>query len=137
VDLARRDPRIEQAAFGPESWGRFCDLVWRSARQAQKIARAAPGSRVFCRILSDCVGAEWPLSRKFGCEPAMAVEVLEHAMKLGLEPHGVSGWVAMGPVRSELYSAATINGFFPLAVRAVGISTTRVSKSSFGVLIIG
>ena len=47
--------------------------------EVEKIARAAPGSRVFCRILSDCVGAEWPLSRKFGCEPAMAVDVLEHA----------------------------------------------------------
>src|SRR5687768_4066381 len=58
--------------------------------EVEKIARAAPGSRVFCRILSDCVGAEWPLSRKFGCEPAMAVDVLEHALKLGLEPHGVS-----------------------------------------------
>src|ERR1700761_7538450 len=58
--------------------------------EVDKIGRAAPGSRVFCRILSDCVGAEWPLSRKFGCEPAMAVEVLEHALRLGLEPHGVS-----------------------------------------------
>jgi ornithine decarboxylase len=58
--------------------------------EAEKIARAAPGTRVFCRILSDCVGAEWPLSRKFGCEPAMAVDVLEHALKLGLEPYGVS-----------------------------------------------
>jgi ornithine decarboxylase len=58
--------------------------------EVEKIARAAPGSRVFCRILSDCIGAEWPLSRKFGCEPAMAVDVLEHAMKLGLEPYGVS-----------------------------------------------
>ena len=58
--------------------------------EVEKIARAAPGSRVFCRILSDCVGADWPLSRKFGCEPAMAVDVLEHALKLGLEPHGVS-----------------------------------------------
>jgi ornithine decarboxylase len=58
--------------------------------EVEKIARAAPGSRVFCRILSDCVGAEWPLSRKFGCEPSMAVDVLEHALKLGLEPHGVS-----------------------------------------------
>ena len=47
--------------------------------EVEKIARAAPGSRVFCRILSDCVGAEWPLSRKFGCEPAMAADVLEHA----------------------------------------------------------
>ena len=57
--------------------------------EVEKIARAAPGARVFCRILSDCVGAEWPLSRKFGCEPAMAVDVLEHA-QLGLEPYGVS-----------------------------------------------
>ena len=58
--------------------------------EVEKVARVAPGSRVFCRILSDCVGAEWPLSRKFGCEPAMAVDVLEHALRLGLEPYGVS-----------------------------------------------
>jgi len=58
--------------------------------EVEKVARAAPGSRVFCRILSDCVGAEWPLSRKFGCEPSMAADVLEHAHKLGLEAYGVS-----------------------------------------------
>ncbi len=58
--------------------------------EVEKIARAAPGSQVFCRILSDCVGAEWPLSRKFGCEPAMAADVLEHAHKLGLVAHGIS-----------------------------------------------
>ena len=58
--------------------------------EVEKIARAAPGSRVFCRILSDCVGADWPLSRKFGCEPAMAADVLEHALKAGLEPCGIS-----------------------------------------------
>src|SRR5438034_822783 len=58
--------------------------------EVDKIARAAPGARVFSRILSDCVGAEWPLSRKFGCEPAMAVDVLEHAHRLGLEAYGVS-----------------------------------------------
>src|ERR1041385_5678217 len=61
-----------------------------SIAEVEKVARAAPGSRVFCRFLFDCAGAEWPLSRKFGCEPAMAVDVLEHAHKLGLEPHGVS-----------------------------------------------
>jgi ornithine decarboxylase len=60
------------------------------AAEVEKVARAAPGSRVFCRILSDCVGAEWPLSRKFGCEPAMAADVLEHAHRLGLEAYGVS-----------------------------------------------
>ncbi len=58
--------------------------------EVEKVARAAPGTRVFCRILSDCQGAEWPLSRKFGCEPSMAVDVLEHALRLGLEPYGVS-----------------------------------------------
>src|SRR5215475_13027477 len=58
--------------------------------EVEKVARAAPGSSVFCRILSDCVGAEWPLSRKFGCEPAMAADVLEHAHRLGLEAYGVS-----------------------------------------------
>ena len=58
--------------------------------EVEKVARVAPGSQVFCRILSDCVGAEWPLSRKFGCEPAMAADVLEHAHKLGLVAHGIS-----------------------------------------------
>jgi len=41
--------------------------------EVDKIARAAPGAKVFCRILCDCAGAEWPLSRKFGCAPEMAV----------------------------------------------------------------
>src|SRR4030088_1548256 len=45
--------------------------------EVEKIARVAPGARVFCRILCDGAGAEWPLSRKFGCAPDMAVEVLE------------------------------------------------------------
>jgi ornithine decarboxylase len=58
--------------------------------EVEKVARVAPGSRVFCRILCDGAGAEWPLSRKFGCEPAMAADVLEHAHRLGLEAYGVS-----------------------------------------------
>jgi ornithine decarboxylase len=58
--------------------------------EVEKVARVAPGSKVFCRILCDCVGAEWPLSRKFGCEPSMAVDVLEHAHRLGLTAHGIS-----------------------------------------------
>jgi ornithine decarboxylase len=58
--------------------------------EVDKVARVAPGSKVFCRILSDCAGAEWPLSRKFGCEPDMAADVLEHAHRNGLEAHGIS-----------------------------------------------
>ncbi len=58
--------------------------------EVEKIARAAPGARVFARILCDGAGAEWPLSRKFGCVPEMAIDVLEHAHRLGLVAHGVS-----------------------------------------------
>ena len=58
--------------------------------EVEKIARAAPGSKVFCRILCDGAGAEWPLSRKFGCVPEMAGAVLEHAHRLGLVAYGVS-----------------------------------------------
>ena len=58
--------------------------------EVEKIARAAPGAKVFCRILCDGAGAEWPLSRKFGCAPEMAPRVLEHAHRLGLVAYGVS-----------------------------------------------
>ncbi len=58
--------------------------------EVEKVARVAPGSKVFCRILCDGAGAEWPLSRKFGCEPAMAADVLEHGHRLGLEAYGIS-----------------------------------------------
>jgi ornithine decarboxylase len=61
-----------------------------SARELDKLARAAPGARVFCRILVACDGAEWPLSRKFGCAPEMAIELLGKARNLGLDPYGVS-----------------------------------------------
>ena len=43
-----------------------------------------------CRILCDGAGAEWPLSRKFGCTPELAVSVLERAHRLGLVAHGLS-----------------------------------------------
>jgi len=55
-----------------------------------KLAEVAPGARVFCRVLMECEGAEWPLSRKFGCSPRMAADLLVRARELGLEPFGLS-----------------------------------------------
>src|SRR3989442_5770669 len=74
--------------------------------EVEKIARAAPGAGVFCRFLHDCAGAEWPLSRKFGCDPAMAVEVLEHAHRLGLVAHGVSFHVGSQQPRPQSWDGA-------------------------------
>ncbi len=77
-----------------------------SKEEVEKVARAAPGARVFCRFLFDCAGAEWPLSRKFGCDPAMAVEVLEHAHRRGLEAHGVSFHVGSQQRRTQAWDQA-------------------------------
>ena len=62
-----------------------------SEADLKNIATYAPGSNVFVRILvegSDT--AEWPLSRKFGCDPVMATDLLIQARDLGLVPYGVS-----------------------------------------------
>ena len=61
-----------------------------SVEELEKISRAAPGSRVFCRILTSGEGAEWPLSRKFGCDLKMARDLLLKAKTMGVEPWGVS-----------------------------------------------
>jgi ornithine decarboxylase len=61
-----------------------------SQPELEKIARSAPGSKVYCRILTENEGAEWPLSKKFGCEVNMAENLLLLSAKLGLEPLGVS-----------------------------------------------
>jgi ornithine decarboxylase len=74
--------------------------------EVEKIARQAPGARVFCRILCDGAGAEWPLSRKFGCEPEMALDVLEHAHRLGLAAHGVSFHVGSQQGNTEAWDGA-------------------------------
>ena len=74
--------------------------------EVEKVARAAPGARVFCRVLTDGAGAEWPLSRKFGCVPAMAVDVLVHAQRLGLAATGVSFHVGSQQCDTEAWDAA-------------------------------
>ncbi|MBV8492312.1 MAG: type III PLP-dependent enzyme, partial [Alphaproteobacteria bacterium] len=61
-----------------------------SEAELDKLARQASGARVFCRILVSCEGADWPLSRKFGCTPEMAVSLLRKARDFGLDPYGVS-----------------------------------------------
>ena len=61
-----------------------------SMAEVEKLARSAPGARVFCRILVENRGADWPLTRKFGCESHMAVDLLVAAKNRGLDPAGLS-----------------------------------------------
>lgn len=61
-----------------------------AADELDKLADEAPGSKVYCRILVENEGADWPLSRKFGCSLGMARDLLMEARAKGLEAHGVS-----------------------------------------------
>ncbi|MCR5217923.1 type III PLP-dependent enzyme [Treponema sp.] len=62
-----------------------------SKEDLKNISKFAPGSRVYVRILVESSPtADWPLSRKFGCHPDMAYDLLVLARDLGLTPYGIS-----------------------------------------------
>ena len=97
--------------------------------EVEKIARVAPGSRVFCRILCDGSGAEWPLSRKFGCAPEMATGVLEHAHRLGLNAYGVSFHVGSQQTNPRMWDAALKSAseiFRELAERGINLQMVNL-----------
>ncbi len=57
----------------------------------ENLAKYAPGSNVFFRILTEgAATAEWPLSRKFGCHPDILLSEIILARSLGLHPVGIS-----------------------------------------------
>ena len=47
-----------------------------SDEELDKLIDLAPGATVFCRMLCNGSGADWPLSRKFGCDPDVALALL-------------------------------------------------------------
>ena len=62
-----------------------------SEADLRNIAKAAPGSKVYVRILSEGTQtADWPLSRKFGCQTDMAMDLIIMARDLELDPYGIS-----------------------------------------------
>lgn len=62
-----------------------------SREDLRNIAKNAPGSKVYIRILVESTStADWPLSRKFGCHPDMAYDLVLMARDLGLVPYGIS-----------------------------------------------
>jgi ornithine decarboxylase len=76
-----------------------------SAPELEKIAAHAPHSQVYIRLLVGVSEADWPLSRKFGCDGVMALELLAHARALGLEPVGLSFHVGSQTRRAEMWAA--------------------------------
>ena len=97
--------------------------------EVEKIARAAPGAKVFCRMLCDGAGAEWPLSRKFGCAPEMAPRVLEHAHRLGLVAAGLSFHVGSQQRNPRMWDGAlkaAASIFRDLAERGINLQMVNL-----------
>lgn len=61
-----------------------------SLSDVHKLARKAPGAKIFFRILTEGGNADWPLSRKFGSNPDMVYHLIIEAKRLGLIPYGLS-----------------------------------------------
>lgn len=101
--------------------------VEKIARQAEAIG--AKDAKVYCRFLQDCDGAEWPLSRKFGCAAEMAPRVLEHAHKLGLTAYGLSFHVGSQQANLGAWDAALTTAswiFRELAERGIHLSMVNM-----------
>jgi ornithine decarboxylase len=82
---------VKTPAFIEEAYSLGIDrFAFDSHAELDKLARLAPGSRVYARLTVDNSGSEWPLSNKYGCEPEEAVELLLSAARHGLVPYGLT-----------------------------------------------
>ena len=81
-------------------------FVFDSIEELEKLARHAPGARVFCRLIVATEGAAFPLARKFGTDADMAVELMKRAGELGLVPYGLSFHPGSQQVGPDAHEAA-------------------------------
>jgi ornithine decarboxylase len=77
-----------------------------SHEELAKLAEHAPGARVYCRILVENEGADWPLSRKFGTTIDMARDLMLDAGDMGLDPYGLSFHVGSQQTTTHAYEVA-------------------------------
>ena len=96
---------IKRASDIRWAWERGITLFAADAEEElEKIAEAAPGSRVYIRILVSNSEADWPLSRKFGCDHGTALRLLDYARELHLDPVGLSFHVGSQTRRASMWT---------------------------------
>jgi len=91
-----------------------------SAEELEKLAEHAPGARVYCRILVENEGADWPLSRKFGTTIESARDLMTRAADMGLDPYGLSFHVG---------SQQTTTRAYEIAISKVGMLFTDLAEA--------
>lgn len=120
-----------QVSFG-NTVKRASDIAWAYAagirlfaadadEELVKIATHAPGASVYIRLIVETSQADWPLSRKFGCDRDMAMALLDRAVALGLKPVGFSFHVGSQTRRAAMWGP-TLDGMAAIwdAAKAAG-----------------
>lgn len=98
------------------------------AEELDKLARHAPGSRVYCRLIVENEGADWPLSRKFGTTLDNARDLMLRARDLGLDPYGLSFHVGSQQTATGAYEAAIARvGMLFTDLKAAGLDLRMVN----------
>jgi ornithine decarboxylase len=98
-----------------------------SAEELEKLAAHAPGAKVYCRLLVENAGAEWPLSRKFGTTIETARALMIRAAEIGLDPYGLSFHVG---------SQQTCTGAYETAIARAGMLFTDLKRAGVNVRMI-
>ena len=96
--------------------------------ELEKIAAHAPGAEVYIRLLVESTEADWPLSRKFGCDRDTALALMDRARALGLTPVGISFHVGSQTRRAEMW-APTLDAMATVwhAAQAAGHALTLLN----------
>ncbi|GGL66829.1 type III PLP-dependent enzyme [Wenxinia marina] len=105
--------KAEHISFG-NTIKRAADIAWAHSagitvfaadadEELEKIAAHAPGASVYIRLIVETSNADWPLTRKFGCDRDTALRLLDVAKDLGLTPLGFSFHVGSQTRRAEFW----------------------------------
>jgi ornithine decarboxylase len=98
--------------------------------ELDKVADVAPGAAVCVRLQHESAGADWPLSRKFGCDPADVVHLLCEAHSAGMatgvsfhvgsQQRDVMAWDDTLEVVADIFRRANERGATPTSLNLGG-----------------
>ena len=105
--------RPDQISYG-NTIKRVGDIAWAhkagitlfaadADEELEKIAEHAPGAQVYIRVIVEVSMADWPLTRKFGCDRDTALRLLDLSKELGLTPVGFSFHVGSQTRKAEMW----------------------------------
>ncbi|HTX79056.1 MAG TPA: type III PLP-dependent enzyme [Longilinea sp.] len=77
-----------------------------SKLEVEKLAKLAPGSKVFARLAVDNLGSDYPLERKFGASLENCAVWMPYAKQLGLQPWGLTFHVGSQNRRPDSWARA-------------------------------